>query len=163
MKKLFFLCFTFVLLAFGAYADDVKVPASVLDAFKKKFTTAQSVTWEEGKGNFTAYFIEGTVFKYCKFSSSGEWTEVGISLEEVKVPVPVKSAFTKLLPKVEIIDFFNVTNAKNQSAFMIAGEDNIKRYEVFIAPDGKVLAKQIKNLLGDEDDDDDDALIEKND
>jgi hypothetical protein len=117
------------------------VPASVSDAFKVKFTTAEKVEWEMDYDNYEADFKMNKVDVTAKFDKDGKWMETETPVNHSNLPPNVKGCLSKQfdiykeneIEKVEKPDGINYE-------FKITY--NGLEYEVVIADKGELVSKE---------------------
>lgn len=128
-------------------------PTEVTTAFSQKFPTAKKVRWDKEKETeWEAEFkVDGKEFS-ANFTSEGIWKETEHEISKAEIPEDVNMTL-----KSEFADYkieepeVSETAAGKVYEFIIEKKDS--KLEVAIAPDGKVLKKEVKK---DEDQEDND-------
>jgi hypothetical protein len=96
MKKVFLLLTILIFVSAGSFAQNIKVPQAVREAFTAKFPDAENVKWEkenasEYEANFTIIGMEMS----ANFSKDGTWLETETSIGVDQLPRAVKDAINR--------------------------------------------------------------------
>ena len=128
-------------------------PTEVTTAFSQKFPTVKKVTWDkENETEWEAEFkMDGKEYS-ANFTSEGIWQETEYEISKSAIPPAVKQTLDQEFAgfKIEESEISETSTGKVYE-FMIEKKDN--ELEVVIAPDGKVLKKEVKTEEDEEDND----------
>ncbi|HEX9511029.1 MAG TPA: PepSY-like domain-containing protein [Puia sp.] len=85
----------FLFMTVAANAQFRKIPGAVTDAFKVKYPSAQTVSWEDKVSAFQASFvIDGETYS-ARYTSKAEWLGSQKKIQEDKLPSAVKDGLAK--------------------------------------------------------------------
>ncbi len=147
MKKLIGVSLLFVFFLFGLNVYGTNdVPQKIKKAFSEKFEDAEPTQWDFNEQIFVAYFEEEGDFFYARFDAEANWTETGKFISEDEVPVGVLTAANQIYNPMDITEYYEVTNAKGNKAFMILVDLADERKMVIFSKDGKMLRTEIFNI-----------------
>lgn len=112
MKKslLFFVTVISISSVFAQKIAVDNVPASVITAFKAKFSIAEKITWELDYDNYEADFTVGKNDFSSKFDKDGKWLETVTYLKPSELPKEIKEALSKKYG--EILSAYKIDDAK---------------------------------------------------
>lgn len=112
MKKLLLFFATTISIS-SAIAQKIStdnVPATVISAFKAKFSIAEKTTWELDYDNYEADFTVGKTDFSSKFDKDGKWLETTTYLKPSELPKEIKEALSKKYG--EILSAYKIDDAK---------------------------------------------------
>lgn len=72
-----------------------KIPGSVTESFKTKYSTASNVEWKDRLSSFVATFEQDGKKHEAYFDDDGSWKHTDIQIEEGELPPAVKDGFEK--------------------------------------------------------------------
>lgn len=144
MKKTMFIMLGSVLILSQACAQ-TKAPTEVTTAFSQKFPTAKKVKWDkENETEWEAEFkMNGKEFS-ANFTSEGIWKETENEISEAEIPLAVKQTLESEFNGYKIEES-EISITKDGKVYEFALEKDESELEVGIAPDGKVMKKEVKN------------------
>lgn len=123
-----------------------EVPKVVLDAFSRKFPTAQKIEWEKEKGVYEADFILNKKEVSAEFKADGTWLETENVIALKDIPKAVKKALRNEFPKFKVEKAEQINRSDNSIYFEIELENDkekMKKEAVFSA-EGILLEKEIE-------------------
>lgn len=122
-----------------------KAPTEVTTAFSQKFPTAKKVKWDkENETEWEAEFkMNGKEFS-ANFTSEGIWKETENEISEAEIPLAVKQTLESEFNGYKIEES-EISITKDGKVYEFALEKDESELEVGIAPDGKVMKKEVKN------------------
>lgn len=110
LKYVMLLCT--LLCSVATYA--IEVPASVKNAFQKKFPKAVHVKWsKENASEYEADFAIGKTAMSANFDTSGKWLETETTIRPDELPQAVSNAVKKLYPKFTLTAAAKIETQKN--------------------------------------------------
>lgn len=120
-------------------------PTEVTTAFSQKFPTAKKVKWDkENETEWEAEFkMNGKEFS-ANFTSEGIWKETENEISEAEIPLAVKQTLESEFAGYKIEES-EISETAAGKVYEFALEKDESELEVGIAPDGKVLKKEVKN------------------
>ncbi len=132
-------------LALSQACAQTNAPTEVTTAFSQKFPTAKKVTWDkENETEWEAEFkVDGKEFS-ANFTSEGIWKETEYEISEAEIPAAVKQTLNSEFADYKIEES-EVSETVAGKVYEFALEKGESELEVGIAPDGKVMKKEVKN------------------
>jgi hypothetical protein len=122
---------------------DTEVPASVKEAFLKKFSDAKKVSWtKEGASDYEAEFIKNGTEYSANFNAQGTWLETETEIKEARVPEVVRATISKEFPGYKIEEVEMSETAENGTAYEFELEKKELNYEVLVSKDGRIIKKE---------------------
>jgi len=120
-----------------------KVPASVRDAFKTKFPTASSATWEiEKKDVYEVNFAIGKQKQAAQFDKAGKWEKTEVEIETSQLPKAVAESFAKAYPGYKIKESEKVETATNKELYELEAAKGNDKIEVQLLPTGEIMKRE---------------------
>lgn len=134
----------FVLILSQACAQ-TNAPTEVTTAFSQKFPTAKKVKWDkENETEWEAEFkMNGKEFS-ANFTSEGIWKETENEISQAEIPLAVKQTLESEFAGYKIEES-EISETAAGKVYEFALEKDESELEVGIAPDGKVMKKEVKN------------------
>ncbi|MFO7656220.1 MAG: hypothetical protein R6W78_04070 [Bacteroidales bacterium] len=113
----------------------IDAPEKVKGVFCKKFPDAINVEWMVDGAGYESVFYEHETEKIARFTTDGDWLETYINLEI--------SALDELVRKSseqygEIMNAIRIDSREGTQFEMIVRDTGLKRYLLFVSPDGVV-------------------------
>jgi hypothetical protein len=140
MKNLFILIVALSMISVSAFSQK-NPPENVKKEFAKKYTSAQSVKWDnEEKNEWEAEFkMDSKKMSSC-FDSSGKWIESETEISEKELPAAVVNTLNKDFQgyKKGLIEIFENSEMKGFELTLKMGESTL---EVLFDNSGKVIKK----------------------
>lgn len=154
MKKLFFFLIKFFAAALFV-ACNPGTPASVSEAFQKKFPEAKDVEWtREDEDTWEAEFeMESTEFSAC-FSEDGAWIETELEVEIDEIPYEAMKVIDSTYADYEVLEASWLESPDFRGYELelgIRGEEEAA-LEVLITPDGVITSEEAEKEVKAEDD-----------
>lgn len=142
MKRLSVLTVLFLLASVVAFADDYP-SAQTQAAFGKMYSNATGVEWEKKSDYYIAELMQDGSEIDVWFDAEAQWIMTETDVESLeKIPVAVAQAFMKsTLSAMRLEDVRVITFPKQPTVIVInvEGYNSDEEYQVFYAPDGKIL------------------------
>lgn len=122
-----------------------KVPASVTEAFKTKFSSASQVEWKDRIINFEASFLQDGITKTAQFTKEGIWVQTTSTMAFSGLPAAVQDGFKKSKYADWEIKSVAVVEEKNKPiAYKVyIKKDDIQKRNLFFNKGGKLLKDNI--------------------
>lgn len=146
MLKIFFAIIIAITLGMSTLQAQIrKIPASVTEAFQKKYPDATGVEWKDKITVFQATFDDS--HKIAKFSSSGEWKSTEEIIDTSEIPEEVMNGFEK--SKYADWDIKEASkiyqpNQAVQYKFSVSGESIVERKLLVFSQKGQLLRDALK-------------------
>jgi len=145
MKKITFLLLSAVFVSHLAFAQSLtadKVPSAVTSAFKGKFPSATSPTWQMKSGKvYEAKFKVNDQAVSASFDEAGKWQKTETALKTTALPSAVQSTLTKDFVGYKVNEASKVDEAQKGSCYEAAIAKGTEMYDVQLSPEGKLLNK----------------------
>lgn len=142
MKKHVLLFLATFLMAATAFSQLRTIPASITEAFKKKFPNVAYTSWGDKVTSYEAYFTVNNEKMEAVFDSSGKWQKTGKYMDITKLPATVSTGFRNSAYSGEWIPktAYEIENSNGQFEYRILIEKagQIRKY-LFLTKAGKVL------------------------
>ncbi len=132
-----------LLFAFPLFAQNVKVPAKVKDAFSKLYPKIASVKWDkESAKEYEASFKDGVNECTAAFDPAGNLLETEIQVATTTLPSTASDFIKAKHPGFTIDKVFKITNSKKEVTFEAEIKKGKKMLEVSFMQDGKPIVKK---------------------
>ena len=144
MKKIVVLLSACLLFSFMGYTQELtpdKVPASVLQAFAKKFPAATDVKYELKKNNYEIAYRDKGVRGFSKFNPTGTWLETKTAIVESDLPKEVSASIAKNFAGFKISEVTTIETPDKPLFYMMDLKKDKEGYKVHFSPKGDVLKK----------------------
>jgi hypothetical protein len=125
----------------SAYAQKIKeadVPATVKDAFKKKWPDAKVEKWEKEGDWFEAEYEMGKTEGSVALDASGNIMETEKEIKVSELPKAVSDYVSKNMPGKKIKEASHITDAKG----VVTYEAEVDNVDYIFDADGKMLRKE---------------------
>jgi len=105
-----------IILGFNVYSLFVSpVPDAVKNAFEKKFSISNDVTWsKQDSAHYEAQFSMHGIDTQAYFTSNGKWLETQTEIALFQLPKKVIESITKRYPDCSIVDAEKIEEADNK-------------------------------------------------
>ena len=144
MKKIVVLLSACLLFSFMGYTQELtpdKVPASVLQAFAKKFPAATDVKYELKKNNYEIAFRDKGIREFTKFNPTGKWLDTKTAIVESDLPKEVSASIAKNFAGFKISEVTTIETPDKPLFYMMDLKKDKEGYKVHFSPKGDVLKK----------------------
>ncbi len=154
MRKLILLIAAFTTVSLTASAQkSMDVSTKVKTAFTQMFPTATHIKWDkESKSEWEAEFKMAGKEYSANFDMDGNWKETEYEISSTAIPTVVRITLDKEFAGYKIKESEISETAKGK-VYEFALKNGYKTVEAVIAPNGKVLNKEVKNEKDEEDND----------
>jgi hypothetical protein len=133
----------FILLSISSSLAIGQVPAQIEQAFKKKFSIATNVKWEQENDTvFEASFKLDKVRYSADFSNDGKWIETESTCTYEELPADILSAFEITYPGKSPRHVAMVQTSELKIFFELEIIDGLHQVELRYYPDGKLYHKE---------------------
>jgi hypothetical protein len=144
MKKIVVLLSAFLLISLMGYNQKItpdKVPATVKQAFTKKFPTGTDVKYEMEKKDYEINFKDKGVEMSANFDATGKWLETETEIKESALPKEVSASVAKNFAGFKISEVAKVEAPEKGLIFELDLKKNKEGYEVQFSPKGDIIKK----------------------
>ncbi len=140
MKRIFVsLSFMLTVGLTTAFADNkTDVSSKIKESFKKEFTEAESVTWDEVETYQIARFVFHNHATIAYFNADGELLGSARTIRFDELPITVIKSFEGKFPGANFIEISEVSNIEGTS-YVVTVETKNKKYHVKVNPNGNIL------------------------
>ncbi|GGH56451.1 hypothetical protein HNQ91_000005 [Filimonas zeae] len=142
MKNVFICAFMCVALFTTAHAQFRKTPSLVLDAFHKKYPTAEQAAWKNKDRVFQVAFIMLGVQFEAEFSETGTWLQCAQDILPVTIPDDVMYGVGKTQYKgwdVKEAAFITLPEDKTEYRLLLF-KNVVQQKYLFFDPSGELRA-----------------------
>lgn len=120
-----------------------KVPAAVKAAFKTKFPTATSASWElESKDVYEVNFTNNKVKQSAQFDAAGKWEKTEVQIASSELPKAVADAFAKAFPGYKITEAERAETPSSKLFYELEAAKGADKVEVQLLPNGEILKRE---------------------
>ena len=144
MKKIIVLLSASLLISLMGFTQTItpdKVPASVKQAFEKKYPAATDVTYGMEKKDYKVSFKDKEVAMSANFTARGVWLETETGINETELPKKVSKSIAKNFAGYTISELTKVENPNKVINYeMVLKKDKVG-YEVKFSPKGDILKR----------------------
>jgi len=158
MKKYLIICGVSLItgMAHAQENKPVQVPETVRKAFIAKFPSAKGIEWsQEDDGAYEAEFKLKGVEYSANFDKAGNWLETENEIAVKELPTAVRNSIGSNFAGYDIEEAEHVEKPGMAAFFEMEVEKGESSYEVQIAADGKILKKELRNEVEENDREDD--------
>lgn len=145
MKKITILLLSAVFICQMAFAQSLtadKVPSAVTSAFKGKFPSATSPTWQMKSGKiYESKFKLNDQMVSASFDETGKWQKTETELKTTALPSSVQSTLSKDFAGYKVNEASKIDEAQKGSCYEAAIAKGTEVYDVQFSPEGKMLSK----------------------
>ena len=134
-------CLLFSLMGFTQSIAADKVPASVKEAFAKKFPAATGVNYKMEKKDYEVAFKDKGVGMSANFNSKGEWLETKTVMIESDLPKVVLTSVATNFVGYTITEITKYEGPNSVLNYAMNLKNGKVCYEVKFSPKGEVLKK----------------------
>lgn len=145
MKKIVVLLSACLLISLMGYTQKItpdKVPASVKQAFAKKFPAATDAKYEMEKKNYEITFKDKGVGMSANFNPTGKWLETETAIMESDLPEEVSTAIAKDFAGFKISEVAKIETSDKPLIYEMDLKKDKEGYEAQFSPKGDVLKKK---------------------
>ena len=144
MTKTLFLAAVAVLLTAAAHAQKLKpaaVPAAAVAAFKAKFPTVKTNTWEKEDGKFEAGFrMNGTTMS-AVITPAGELLETETDIAPAQLPAAVRASLARDYKAYKVTEAATLVAADGKTTYEAEISKGGHRHDVVFNADGSLVKK----------------------
>lgn len=141
MKKLSVLTVLFFLISLAAFAANP--PAKTVLAFKQMYPDVVNMEWDKKSSYYIADFVKNGYETDVWFNRKSQWVMTETDVESLEaIPAAVSEAFMKsTFSAMRLEDVRVITFPKQPTVIVIEveGYNSNEEYQLFYAPDGRVL------------------------
>lgn len=140
MKNVFICAFMYVALLTTVHAQFRKTPQVVLDAFHKKYPTAEQPAWKNRDRVFqVAFMMLGVQFE-AEFSEAGNWLQCAQDILPVTIPGDVMYSVGKTQYKDwDVKEAAFITLPKDQTEYrLLLFKNAVQQKYLFFASNGEL-------------------------
>ncbi len=154
MKKIVFMLALFGYINHaGAQKDKLLVPKAVCDKFTAMFPKASHVKWsKENDKELEAEFNNAGTQQAANFDLSGNWVVTETEVKTSALPAAVAQSLNKEFPGYKIEECEKVEKPGTTAYYECKIEKKEESWIVEVAPDGKILKKEVEKEEADEKD-----------
>jgi hypothetical protein len=147
MKKTLLATFL-MLMSFVVLAQEVKVPEKINQAFLAKNELANVAYWEIVEGKYRVFFEVGGKFQYAMYDpTTNSLIETGTFVEKSLPNEALIAFFMKKLNLLQLNEVYTASNNKGDVGFLLVGEDEENKQEMFITDKQKIVRTFKSRLL----------------
>lgn len=132
---------------------EAEVPATVKDAFAKKYAGAKVEKWEKENGDFEAEFDWNKAEMSALFDATGTFKEEETEIKTAALPAGAKDHCTKNYAGWKIDEASKITDASGKVSYEAEIEKGKEEMELFFDESGTFTKKGEAEKDGDKDDD----------
>lgn len=146
MKKILItLSMLLFLLPITMQAQLRKIPASVTEAFNKKYPAAGHVSWKDKIVSFAAVFEINDTTCEARFNSDGNWEQTEITIGEEQIPAAVRDGLNKSkYADWKATEWYRLELPKDSLQYrIVVAKNDIQKKNLLFNNEGRLLSDKI--------------------
>jgi hypothetical protein len=109
-----------------AFASEVKVSSSVMQAFKARFADAENITWSQANGFTIAEFTLEETKQFAYFNGAGELTVVAQPLTMKQLSKAQQTGLHKNYAGYTVVDIYQLEDNEEIKYYAVVENDSKK-------------------------------------
>jgi hypothetical protein len=109
-----------------AFATEVKVSSSVMQAFKARFADAENITWSQANGFTIAEFTLEETKQFAYFNGAGELTVVAQPLTIKQLSKAQQTGLRKNYADYTVVDIYQLEDNEEVKYYAVVENDSKK-------------------------------------
>ena len=142
MKIKLFLVVSFLSIGM-LFGQNLKIPATIGDSFKKLYPNATDVKWEkEDKNSFEANFVNDGTKTSIVLDAAGNLVETEVVIPNAKAPEQILKYVAENFKDSKINEVCKITDSKGKTSYEVEVQKGKKKKDIMFDENNNIVKKK---------------------